>query len=311
MKAVQINSYGGNEVLEINSAAPTPILSDNQILVEVRAASINPFDLTIRSGYLKDKMPLPFPITLGGDFSGVALDSIEEVYGQALAIRGASGAFAEILAVSKESVSTKPKSATFTEAAALPLVGVSAVQALEEHIKLQRGQKILIHGGAGGIGHIAIQLAKSIGAYVATTAGEDGLEFVKALGADEVINYKSQKFEDVIKDYDAVFDTVGGEATNKSLQVLKKGLSAQAGGILVTMVGQPDMEIAKKLGVTAVVQGTKVNTESLSRLAELVDAGKIKVNVDKVFALSSAKEALNYFEKSHPKGKVVLEVTKG
>ena len=255
MKAVQINTYGGVEVLEINENASKPTPAKDQVLVEVHAASITPIDWKIRAGYLKDVAPLPFPATLGGDFAGVITEVGEdvtdfkigeEVYGAAILLNGGSGSFAQSLVSNTASLAHKPKVANFIEAAALPLVGSSAIQALEEHIKLQNSQKILtpvreqgsakrvlIHCGAGGIGHIAIQLAKALGAYVATTVSSEDIEYVKSLGADKVIDYQTQPFEKVLKDFDAVFDTVGGQTTDKSFEVLKKG------GIIVSMLGQP------------------------------------------------------------------------
>lgn len=310
MKAIQINSYGTNDVLKINENAPKPSPKNGQVLVEIFAASINPFDLKIRAGYLKDMMPLKFPTTLGGDFVGVVVevDGVasdfnvgDKVYGSALIFNGGSGSFAEFCAANIANIALKPESVDFAQASALPLVGSSTVQALEEHIKLQGGQKILIHGGAGGIGHIAIQLAKSIGAFVATTVSTSDIGFVKQLGADQVIDYKSQNFEDILKDFDAVYDTVGGSVTEKSFSVLKKG------GTLVSMLGLPNKELATKYGITPIGQNTQTNSKHLKRVAELVDSGKIKVNVDKIFSLEMIKEAANYQE-AHPRGKVVLKI---
>jgi len=310
MKAVQINSYGGPEVLEINEAS-NPVVGEGQVLVEVYAAGINPIDYKIRAGYLKEYVPLQFPVTIGGDFSGVIValgNNIsnfkigDEVYGQAGILNGGSGSFAEFALANTEKISAKPKSLTFVEAGALPLAGVSALQAVEDEIKPRKGQKILIHGGAGGIGTIAIQIAKALGAYVATTASSDDKKYVKSLGADEIIDYKNQNFEEILKDYDAVFDTVGGETTDKSFNVLKKG------GIIVSMGGQPDEKLTKDHEVTAIGQNTDANPKRLSRLAELVDSGKIKVKVDKVFPFEQVKEAFYYMEQGHPRGKVVLNI---
>lgn len=311
MKAVQINKYGGVEVLEVNDNVPRPIVSPNQVLAEVYAASINPIDWKVRSGYLKDFMPLKFPATLGGDFSGVVVEvgtnvtefkAGDKIYGSAIILNGSSGAFAQTAAVNTKNISIKPENVDFITSAALPLVGTSALQALEETIKLESGQKILIHGGAGGIGHIAIQLAKAKGAYVATTSSTQNVEFAKTLGADEVIDYKKQSFETIIKDFDAVFDTVGGEVVEKSFSVLRKG------GVLVSMVGQPSQELAQKYTVSAVGQNTVTNTQHLIRLAELIESGKIKVNIEKVFPLDEVQQAFKYQEEVHPRGKVVLKV---
>jgi alcohol dehydrogenase len=208
---------------------------------------------------------------------------------------------AEQVASNVKDTALKPKKATTEEAAALPLVGSSAIQALEEHIKLKADQKVLIHGGAGGIGHIAIQVAKALGAYVATTVSTDDIDFVRNLGADEIIDYKTQKFDEVLKNFDGVYDTVGGETTNRSFAVLKKG------GVLVSMLGAPDEELAKKYGVTAIGQMTKTSTEHLKRLAQLVDSEKVKVRIAQVFPLTDAKAAF-IAQEEHPQGKIVVTV---
>jgi len=311
MKAVQINSYGGIEVLEVNENVPKPSASKGQVLVEVHAASINPVDWKIRAGFLKEYVPLKFPVTLGGDFSGIISEIGEgisgfkvgdPVFGQTSILGGGSGSFAQFATASIGKISTKPKSTNDIEAAAMPLAGISALQALDEHIKLKSGQKLLIHGGAGGIGTFAVQIAKSIGAYVATTVSAKDIEYVKGLGADQAIDYKSQSFEKILSGFDAVFDTVGGETSDKSFLVLKKG------GIIVSMLGEPSAELAKKYGVVVVGQNTDGTSEKLKRLAELVDEKKIKVQVDKVFQLSEAEDAFRHLEQGHPRGKVVFKI---
>lgn len=310
MKAAQINAYGGSDVVKINNISP-PTVSDGHLLVEIYAAGVNPVDWKIREGYMKTWASLQFPATLGGDFSGIVTEvgkdvssfaKGDEVYGQALVLSGSSGSFAEFASVNVKTVTQKPKNIPFEEAAALPLVGVSALQALVEHIGLSKDQKILIHGGAGGIGSIAIQIAKHLGAYVATTVNTNDLQFVKDLGADEVIDFKQQSFENMIHDYDAVFDTVGGETYTKSFQVLKKD------GVIVSMVEQPNKELMEKYGVKAISQFTQVTSERLSKLTELVDAGVIKIHIEKEFPLDQAGEALVYQQTGHPKGKVVLKI---
>lgn len=309
MKAVQIATYGGPEVLQVNTVEK-PAIQNNQVLVEVKAAGLNPIDVKLAAGFLKQMIPLQFPATLGGDIAGVITEvgndvhtfaKGDEIYGQASVYNGGSGAFAESAAAQTEKIAKKPQTATFEQAAALPVVGASAVQALEEHFKLQKGQKILIHGGAGGIGHIAIQIAKHIGAYVATTVSTKNIDFVKQLGADEVIDYKEQQFDQILKDFDAVYDTVGGETTNKSFTVLKKG------GTLVTMLGMPNQELSEKYGVVGIGQRTNTNTTHLNRLAELVDQKIVTVHIDSVFPLEKAKEA---FEKqnTNPQGKIIFQM---
>ncbi len=310
MKAAQINQYGGQDVLIINNDTRKPAVQPDQVLVEVHSAGVNPFDWKVREGYMKDMVPMPFPATLGGDLAGIVTELGEgvtgfalgdAVYGQANAVSGV-GSYAEFAPAAAESLAPKPKSTDFINAAALPLAGVSAYQALVDHMNLQAGQKILIHGGAGGIGSLAIQLAKHLGAYAATTATGEDVEFVKGLGADEVIDYKTQAFEESIKDYDVVFDTIGGETNAKSYQVLKPG------GILVSMVEEPKGDLAEKHQVKPIHQSTKVTTERLNKLAGLVDQGVINPQVGKVFPLDQAAEALEYLKQGKHKGKVVLKV---
>ncbi len=311
MKAVQINKYGGPEVLEINLSAPEPVLKPGQVLVEVYASSINPFDNIVLAGYMEKMMPLKFPTTMGGDFSGV-ISKIsdgeteykvgDQIYGQAIVFNGGSGSFAEQVASNTKNIALKPKNINFLEAASLPLVGSSAIQALEDSIKLKVGNKILIHGAAGGIGSIAVQIAKSIGAYVAVTVSEKDKEFAKQLGADEVIDHKNQKFEEILKDYDAVYDTIGGEITDRSFKVLKNG------GILASMKGQPNPELATKFGVTGIAINTQTNSERLKRLIQLVESGIVKPRVDETFSLDQIKEAFIYKQSAHPRGKVVIKI---
>jgi alcohol dehydrogenase len=233
MKSAQIKRYGGSGVIEINQTTSTPNLAAGDVLVEIKAAGINPIDWKIREGYMQEMIPIQFPSTLGMDFSGVIKQVDEgvtssdfkqgdEVYGQAGVTNGGSGAFAELALANVEHIAYKPKRLNHLEAAALPLVGVSAWQALVENIGLSKDKKILIHGGAGGIGSISIQLAKKLGAYIATTVDANDKQFVEKLGADEVIDYKAQAFEDLIHNYDAAFDTVGGETYTKSLSVKER-----------------------------------------------------------------------------------------
>lgn len=310
MKATQINKYGGTEVIEIVNDAPKPTAKKGQVQIEVRAAGINPFDNMVRSGHLSKMMPLKFPATLGMDVAGVvvgigedvtSLKLGDEVYGQ-VKFFGGMGAFAEFAVGDAEKLTLKPKNTTFTEAAGIPLTAVSAYQVLVAKMNLGKAQKILIHGGAGGIGSIAIQLAKHLGANIATTAAANETEYVKGLGADIVIDYKNMQFEDELQGYDAVFDTVGGDTYMRSFKVLKKG------GIIVSMLEQPNEELAKECEVTALYQATHMNSKDLEKITQLVEAGKIKVHIDKVFPLDEAADAMDYLQGGHPKGKVVIEV---
>ena len=312
MKSAQITRYGNNsEVIEINEVT-MPNLSAGKVLVNIKIAGINPIDWKIREGYMQQMIHLQFPSTLGMDFSGVIKQVGEdvssdfkqgdEVYGQAGVPSGGSGAFSELALANATSIAHKPKRLSHIQAAALPLVGVSAWQALVEHIGLSKGQKILIHGGAGGIGSIAIQLAKNLGAHVATTTSSDDKQFVQDLGANEVIDYKTQTFEDLVHDYDAVFDTVGGETYTRSFRVLRKG------GIIVSMLEQQNLELMEQFGVKAVSQFTQVNRERLFKLAEWVDQNKINIHIDKTFSLDEVGKALDYLRDIHPRGKIVLAI---
>jgi NADPH:quinone reductase-like Zn-dependent oxidoreductase len=311
MKSVQIKKYGSSKAIEINQSAPEPIVSVGKVLVIVKAAGVNPIDWKIREGYMQQKFQLQFPSMLGMDFSGVikqvgegvsAFKQGEEVYGQASVVTGGSGAFAEMAVAKADSIADKPRNLSHTEAAALPLVGISAWQALVENIGLSKDQKILIHGGAGGIGSIAIPFAKHLGAYVATTVSTNDQQFVRELGASQVIDYKTQNFEDILNDYDAVFDTIGGETYRRSFKVLKKG------GIIVSMLEQPNSELMNQYGVNAIFQFTQVNRDRLTKLAQWVDQNNIQVNVEKTFSLDEAGNALDYLKDIHPRGKVVLTV---
>jgi len=311
MKAAQINKYGGPEVFEINENVDEPTLKPGQVLVKSNASSINPFDNILLAGYMAQMVPLKFPAILGGDFAGVITniaDGIKDykvgdkVYGQAIVLNGGSGTFAEMIAANTNNLSLIPNNLNYEEAASFPLVGSSAIQAIEDIIKLKSKNKILIHGGAGGIGSIAIQLAKHLGAYVVTTVSEKDKEFVKSLGADEIIDYKNQKFEDILKDYDAVFDTIGGEITDRSFKVLKKN------GILASMKGQPKEELAKQFDVAGVAINTQTTNSRLERLTQLIESGVVKPQVDKVFVLDQIKEAFEYKATAHPRGKIVIKI---
>ena len=310
MKAAQINQYGDASVVQINEVAvPTP--ADDQVLVSVRAVSLNPFDSTVRNGYMKDAIPLQLPVTIGGDIAGTItavganvthVTVGDNVYGQANVVAGDSGAFAEFAATATDHIAKMPTTLDFNQAAALPLIGVSALQALTQHIHLQSGQKIFIHGGGGAIGTIAIQLAKHLGAYIAVTATGDDIERVRNLGVGEVIDYKSQDFTKLLQNYDAVFDTVGGDDFTRSLSILHQG------GIAVSMAGSADETIVKGLGVQAISQMTRVTTNMLDTLSKLVEAGAIVPHIGKIFAFEQIKEAFIARESAMIPGKIIVEL---
>lgn len=313
MKAAQVTRYGDSGVVEVvDLSVPSP--KEGQALVEVYAASINPFDFKLRSGVFKDSIPLTMPYTAGADFSGVVtgvgsgvreLKEGDPVFGHAIILNGGSGSFAEYAACNVGNAAGKPEKTDFIEAASLPLVGASAIQALEEHMGLSSGQKILIHGGAGGIGSVAIQLAKHLGAHIATTVSGNDKEFAASLGADQIIDYKNEKFDELLKDFDAVYDTVGGKTTGRSFAVLKKG------GVLVSMLGEPSEALAQERGVRALGQQTETSREHLTRLRALVDEGVIAPRVDTVYPLVQVREAFDRLETGSPRGKVVLKIKAG
>jgi len=311
MKAAQLDGYGGATALVTVTDAAKPSISAQQVLVQVHAAGVNPFDWKGREGMAKQMAELKFPgAVLGGDLAGTVAEvgtdvsgvSVgDEVYGQANAL-SSHGSFAEFAPAAAGSVGPKPKNLDFTAAGAIPLAGVSAYQALVETLHLAPGQKVLIHGGAGGIGTVAIQLAKHLGAHVATTVSAGGVDHAKQLGADEVIDYEKQSFKDELSHYDAVFDTIGGDVFAQSFEVLKPG------GAIVSMNAQADPELDKKYQVTSHSQFTQVTTERLAELTKLIEAGAITVHVDRVFPLDQAPEALQYVKTGQPKGKVVITV---
>ena len=258
---------------------------------------------------MHQSIPLQFPSTLGMDFSGDIKQIGEgvspsdfkpgdEVYGQAGVISGGSGAFAEMALANMKSIANKPKKLDYSEAAGLPSVGVGAWQALKENIGLSKGQKILIHGGAGGIGSMAIQL--ETWDYCRTTVSANDKPFVQELGADVVIDYRTQTFEDLLQSSDAVFDTVGGDTYRRYFKVLKKG------GIIVSMLERPNSELMNQYGVKAIFQFTQADRERLTKVAQWVDENNIRLNIEKKFPLDETGDALDYQRDVHPRGKVVL-----
>jgi NADPH:quinone reductase-like Zn-dependent oxidoreductase len=308
MKAAQINNYGGPDAVVVQDAEK-PSIQTGMVLVEVYASSLNPFDTMVRDG--KTGIPLELPATLGGDLAGIISEVGEgvshvkpgdKIFGQANAVAGNSGAWAEFALTKGEQVSLMPSNVNFSEAAVSVLVGVSALQAITEELDIQQGQKLLIQGGAGGIGAAAVQIAKKLGAYVAVTVSTDDVDYAKALGADEVIDYKTQKFQDILKDYDAVFDSVGGDVFVQSYEVLKQG------GKALSMIAPGDEAKASEKSIISKTQSTKINTERLNKLRELIEAGTVSVRIDSTYPLEQIKEAFEKRESGTAKGKVALEI---
>ncbi|GGL49923.1 NADP-dependent oxidoreductase [Sporolactobacillus putidus] len=309
MKAVVINHYGSKEELhEILVEDPVP--GPRQVIVKLSATSINPIDWKLREGYLKQLFDWPFPIILGWDAAGVIIEVGEQVTewkkGDRVFARPATtrfGTYAEYAAVDADLLARIPENISFAEAASVPLAGLTAWQALFDHADLKPGEKVLVHAGAGGVGSLAVQFAKARGAYVIATAGAENSDFLKSLGVDEVIDYHTTHFEDVLSDIDVVFDTMGGEIQKASFKVLKKGT-----GRLVSIVSAPDQTLAERYGVAAESIWLKENGEQLKEIADLLASGKVKAIVGTEFPFSEQglKEAHALSETHHARGKIVI-----
>jgi len=306
MKAIRIHEYGGLEVLRYEEV-PVTELGPGEVLVKVHAAAINPVDWKVRAGYVRDWLKHKLPLIPGWDFSGVIEEAGTSPWkkGDAVYARpdiSRDGAYAEYIAVRASEIAAKPKSIDDVEAAAIPLTALTAWQALFDAAGLTAGQKVLIHAAAGGVGHFGVQFAKCKGALVAGTASARNHEFLRSLGADQIIDYTSTRFEDVARDFDVVLDTMAGETRARSWAVLKKG------GILVTILGQPSIEEAQAHGVRAAGVFVQPNAGQLAHIAALVDAGKVKPHVDAVLPLSEAAKAQELSQSNHVRGKIVLRV---
>jgi alcohol dehydrogenase len=334
MKAMTIKQYGKTIPLELTDL-PIPGIGEQDVLVEIHAASINPIDFKIRDGKVKMLLNYKMPLVLGNDFSGKVIQTGskvskfqigDEVYGRPRKNR--IGTFAEYLSVHEEDVALKPENLTFEEAASLPLVGLTTWQAFHEILQLKPDQKILIHAGAGGVGTFAIQLAKEMGVFVATTASEKGFDLVSSLGADRVINYKEEQFEEILNEYDAVFDTLGGDSLNRSFRILKphgKIVSVSAvpnrrfavennlgfiKRLLFSVVSRNISALEKKFNVDYHFLFMKPSGEQLTKIKHLVEKGSIRPVIDRVYSIEEAQEAVQYVETGRAKGKVVIQVKK-
>ena len=306
MRAVRFHEYGPPSVLvvdEIDRPEPTA----GEVLIKVHAAGVNPIDWKIRAGYLRQYMPVTLPSTPGLDVSGT-VDSVGEgvsdfAPGDRVFGRGA-GTYAEYAVAPIATIAHIPEGVSFDQAATLHVGGVTAWLGLFDSAHLEPGQRVLIQGGAGGVGAIAVQLARWKGAYVIATASTANVEFVRSLGADEVIDYTTVKVEDAVHDVDIVLDTVGGEVTAQSWSALK------AGGILVTVVGSADADVAAKRGVrTAAIRRAPETRPFLDELGALVASGAVKPEIQRVFPLDEAAEAQAASETGHGRGRILLHVT--
>lgn len=308
MKAIRVHAYGGPELMQLDDT-PVPACGAGDILVRVVAAGVNPIDWKMRSGAMAAHMPKSFPLTLGSDAAGVVtalgggvsgFDLGDEVCFYAEFARG--GTYAEYVAVDASQVAKKPRTASFVASAALPMAGKAAWTALIETAKVERGMRVLVHGGAGALGTTAVQLAKEHGAHVTATASGDGLALVKSLGADEVIDHRTQRFWQIARDMDIVLDTLGGPTQDASWATLRHG------GILVATAIPPPPERAAAAGVRAAFVFTPPRGAVLAQLVERVDDGRLRIVVGQEFALADAAQAHRLGEAGKARGKMILHV---
>ena len=308
--AVRIHSFGGADVLKLESV-PLPDPKDGEFIVKVAAASVNPVDYKIRNGtYPRIKLE-HLPRTLGRDLSGIvesagpnaAFKVGDDIYAFLGPDRGGN---AERVLIKPNEAALKPKRLSHVEAAAVPLAAITAWQGLFDIGGLKAGERVLIHAGNGGVGHLAVQFARAKGAWVATTCSGVDIDFVKGLGADQVIDYRAQKFEDLVQPVDLVLDLVGGESRERSWGVIKKGgrLSSALG------LSEADTARADAAGVTAKNFVARVDSAQLAEVGALIDAGKVRVEVQEAFALRDVGRAHDKLEKEHTRGKIVLDLTK-
>ena len=332
MKALVFKRYGGPDQVEF-ADIPRPVPKPDEILVQVHAAGLNPIDNMIPKGTFKPFLRFQLPATLGSDLAGVVVEVGSRVTrfkpGDAVfasIFDLGTGSLAEFALVPENAAVLKPANLDFVQAASIPMVGLTSWQALKERAHLKPGQKVFIPAGAGGIGTFAIQLAKYLGAQVATTTSTGNVDLVRSLGADEVIDYTKQQFEDVLRDYDAVLGTVRGDALKKSLRILKPGST------VVSLIGPPDAafgrargmnffmrsvlwllswnmnRLAKKRGVEYSFLFAHPDGGQLAEIGELLHTGTIRPVIDKIFPFDQAKEALAYLDKGRAKGKVVVQM---
>jgi NADPH:quinone reductase-like Zn-dependent oxidoreductase len=332
MKAFIVDRYKSNSALRLGEM-PEPEVRDHDELVAIHTASLNQLDAKIRDGEFKLILPYRLPLILGNDMAGVVVGvgskvrrfkSGDEVYARPNQDR--IGTFAELIAMNEADVALKPKNLTMEEAASIPLVGLTAWQVLIDRAELKKGQKVLIHAGSGGVGTFAIQLAKHIGATVATTTSAANVDLVRSLGADVVIDYKKEDFAKVLNGYDVALNSLGKDTLEKSLKVLKPG------GKLISISGPPDIAFAKESGLNWFFQQVmrflsfhirrkakrhgisysfvfmRANGEQLSKITSLIESGVVRQVVDRIFPFQATNEAMDYLATRRAKGKVVINV---
>lgn len=308
MKAVRIHAYGGPELLHYETA-PRPVPNPDDLLIRVRAAAVNPVDWKIREGYLQGFLNHQLPLIPGWDVSGEVVNVGPEAtgfkIGDAVYARPnieRDGSYAEYIAVKASEAAHKPARLSHDHAAAVPLAALTAWQALVDAAQLQAGQTVLIHAAAGGVGSFAVQLAKVRGAQVISTASAVNTGIVAELGADQFVDYTSTRFEEIVKDVDVVFDTLGGDTQDRSWQVLKPG------GILVSIISLPAEETAARHGVRSAFVFVQPNGQQLTAIARLIDEGRMKPIIHTVLPLSEARQAQVISQGGHARGKIVLHV---
>lgn len=332
MKAFIINQYSKKGGLQL-SDMPSPTVKENDVLVEIYAAGLNLLDSKIKSGELKMILPYKFPLILGHDVAGIISKVGKNVkkfkVGDEVYARPADhriGTFAEFIAIDEKDVALKPQNISMEEAASIPLVALTAWQVLVERAQLKKGQKVFIQAGSGGVGTIAIQLAKHLGAIVATTASVKNFDLLKKLGADTLIDYKTEDFETVLKDYDVVLNSQDAKTLEKSLNILKPGGKAisisepptpdfakKVGApwfvkIMLSLISSGIRRKAKKLNVDYSFLFMRAQGDQLAQITDLITAGVIEPVIDKVFPFAQTNEALEYIESGHAKGKVVIKI---
>ena len=308
MKAAYIEQYGGSDQFKVGELA-RPTIGADDVLIEVYAASVNPVDWKLREGYLKEMLTYEMPLVIGWDVSGVIkevganvtdLQVGDEVFSRPDIAR--QGTYAEYVAVDAHLVVKKPATLSFEEAASLPLVAHTAWQVMFEVMNAKPGDRIFIGAGSGGVGTVAIQLAKAHGLYVITSTSTPNVDWVKALGADEVIDYKQQDPATTVRELDFVFDTMGGDGQGKLYDMLKEN------GMLVSISTPPDEAEAERANVRCEYVFMQPTGERLQRIADAVEQGELKPVIDRVFPLEQTKQAHDYGEEGHAKGKIVIKV---
>jgi NADPH:quinone reductase-like Zn-dependent oxidoreductase len=308
MKAWRVHEFGPPEKM-VFEAIPRPSPAAGEVLIKVHAAGVGPWDAWIRAG--KSALPQPLPLTLGSDLAGEVITVGSDVSGIAVGdqVFGVTntqflGAYAEYAIASASMLARKPSSLSFIEAASVPVVAVTAWQGLFDYARLEAGQTVVIHGAAGNVGAYAVQLARRARLRSVVTVGTKDIEDVKALGADKVVDYQTQRFEDEIRGADAVLDLIGGETQIRSFQILRRG------GYLISTVSKPDQDRASQHGITAAFFLVDVTTERLRKIASLIDAGELKTRIGTILALADAREAHMMLDhrRAQPQGKIILRV---